>query len=342
MLLGDIASAIGAELVGDDSLNIVGIADLERAQPNQLAFVARSAFAKYLPETKAGVVILTQELADQSSFSGNKLICSNPYLAYAQVSQFFDPFSTPEAANIHATAIVAESAVIGSDVIVGANAVIEDGVKIGAGTRIGANSFIGKHTQIGDNCLIHSNVVIYHEIEIGHRVIIHSCAVIGADGFGFAPKPSGWQKIHQLGGVVIGNDVEIGATTAIDRGALGDTVLADGVKLDNHIHIAHNVELGKNTAIAAFCGIAGSTKIGANCTIAGMVGFAGHLTICDNAHFTGKTMVASDISEPGVYSSGIPCMPAQQWRKNAIRISKLDETVRQVRRLEKIISKFSD
>lgn len=342
MLLGDIASAIGAELVGDNSLNIEGIANLEDATPNQLAFVARAAFAKYLPDTKAGVVILTQELADQSSFSGNKLICSNPYLAYAQVSQFFDPFCAPQAASIHASASVSESAVIGSDVIIGANAVIEDGVKIGAGTRVGANSFIGKSTVIGDNCLIHSNVAIYHEIEIGDRVIIHSCAVIGADGFGFAPKPGGWQKIHQLGSVIIGNDVEIGATTAVDRGALGDTILADGVKLDNHIHIAHNVELGKNTAIAACCGIAGSTKIGANCTIAGMVGISGHLTICDNVHFTGKTMVTSDISEPGVYSSGIPCMPAQQWRKNAVRVSKLDETVRQVHRLEKTISKFSD
>jgi UDP-3-O-[3-hydroxymyristoyl] glucosamine N-acyltransferase len=260
-------------------------------------------------------------------------------LAYAKATRFFDPFPSKHEAFIHSSAIVANSATIGENVFIGANTVIEENAVIGDGTQIGVGCFIGQDSVIGKHGLLHSSISIYHGIDIGDQVILHSNVVIGSDGFGFAPSDDGWVKIHQIGGVKIGQNVEIGSSAVIDRGALGDTLIADGVKLDNHVHIAHNVSIGKNTAIAALCGIAGSTKIGANCTVAGMVGFAGHITIADNSHFTGKTMVTSSVTEPGVYSSGVPFQPAKMWRKNAIRFGKLDQYVRQLQQLTK---KFND
>ncbi len=335
MLLGKLAQSIGAAVEGDENIEITGIAPLATANKTQIAFIARKAFIDQLSTTSAAAVILTREVADGSEYVGNKLISDNPYLAYAKATRFFDPFPSKTEAFIHPSATVASSATIGERVYIGANTVIEDHVVVGDETQIGSGCFIGQGTTLGKNCLLHSNVSVYHGVDIGDRVILHSFVVIGADGFGFAPSSEGWVKIHQLGGVSVGDDVEIGSGTAVDRGALGDTVLEDGVKLDNHVHIAHNVSIGKNTAFAAMSGVAGSTKIGANCTVAGMVGFAGHLTIVDNAHFTGKTMVSSDVLEPGVYSSGVPLQPANVWRKNAIRLGKLDEYVRVLNRLAK-------
>ncbi len=335
MLLGELAQAIGVTVDGDSNTEITGIAPLSSASKTDVAFIARKAFVEQLAHTEAAAVILTEQVATSSGYSGNKLLCDNPYLAYAKATRFFDSFPSQREAFIHPSASVAANASIGENVYIGANAVIEDNVTIGEGTQIGSGCFIGQDTTLGENCLLHSNISIYHQVDIGNRVILHSGVVIGADGFGYSPSDDGWVKIHQLGGVRVGNDVEIGSVTVLDRGALGDTVIEDGVKLDNHVHIAHNVSIGKNTAIAALCGVAGSTKIGANCTVAGMVGFAGHITVVDNSHFTGKTMVPSSVLEPGVYSSGMPLQPSKVWRKNAIRMGKLDQYVRQLNQLAK-------
>jgi len=198
-----------------------------------------------------------------------------------------------------------------------------------------AGVYIGQNSRIGRGSHIYPNVVVYHDVHMGEECIIHSQTALGSDGFGYAPGPGGWEKICQLGGVRIGDRVEIGASTAIDRGALGNTSIADGVIIDNQVHIAHNCSIGKNTAIAACCGVAGSTKIGANCTFAGMVGVVGHIEICDGVHFSGKTLVTKSVTEPGSYSSGIPMSKSQDWRKNAVRFSQLDAIQRRLSKLEK-------
>jgi UDP-3-O-[3-hydroxymyristoyl] glucosamine N-acyltransferase len=259
----------------------------------------------------------------------------NPYLAYAQVSVLFDkkPACTP---GVHVSAVVDPSASIAVSACIGPNVVIEANVVVGDKTVIEAGSVIGDHTVIGKQCHIHRNVTVYHSVSMGDRVTIHSGAVIGADGFGFAPKPGGgWQKIHQLGSVSIGSDVDIGANTTIDRGALGDTVIADGVIIDNLVQIAHNVHIGKNTAIAGCVGIAGSASIGANCTLAGGVGLVGHITIADNVHITGMTMVTKSIQEAGSYSAGTPMTTTAEWKRNAVRFSQLDGMAKRLSDLEK-------
>lgn len=330
--LRDLAEHLGAHLLGDPLLPISALATLHNARSNELSFIANPAYKKYLSTTKAGALLINTELADD--FFGNKLIVNNPYLAYAQLSSLFD-FSRKQPTGVHPSAVIGDDCILGNGVAIGANAVIGRGVTLADGVIVGPGSCIGDDTQIGSHTRLAANVSIYHGVSIGANCMLHSGCVIGADGFGFAPNAGGWLKIHQLGGVVIGDDVEIGANTCIDRGALDDTRIGDGVIIDNQIQIGHNVCIGKNTAIAAHTAIAGSTTIGNNCTIAGAVAIAGHLTLADRVHITGKSMVSASITEAGSYSSGTPLAPTKDWRKNAARFRQLDSLATRLIKLER-------
>ncbi|ARD45679.1 UDP-3-O-(3-hydroxymyristoyl)glucosamine N-acyltransferase [Colwellia sp. PAMC 21821] len=331
-ILDDIAKKIGAVVQGDGQCEIFSIATLVAAKSGQIAFLANSKYSEQLATTKASAVIVTE--AEAEKCHTNALVMANPYMGYALVAQLLD--TSPKPANsIHASAVIDDSAIIGEDVTIGANAVIEAGVCLSNGVSIGAGSFIGIAAQIGANSTIWSNVSVYHGVVIGENCSVHANTVIGSDGFGYANNKGSWVKIPQLGTVIIGDNVEIGACTTIDRGALGDTIIKNGVILDNQIQIAHNVVIGENTAMAACSVIAGSTEIGKNCVIAGLVGINGHISIADGCVFTGMTMVTKSLSEPGVYSSGMPCQPNKEWHKNNARIKKLESLTKRLNILEK-------
>ena len=334
LTLGEIAKFLQAELVGDENIIIEGLATLTAAQPGQLSFLANLAYRDQLNTTQASAVIVhPKQLGDVQSAA---LVLSNPYLGYARVSALFE--TLPAATQtIHDSASVSSSAQLGEGVSIGANAVIEDNAVLAKGVIIGAGSVVGSNSRVGENSRIHQNVSIYHDVVVGKNAVIHSGVVIGSDGFGFAQDQGKWVKIHQIGGVLIGNDVEIGANSAIDRGALSDTCIGDGVKLDNFIQIAHNVEIGENTAIAAGSMVAGSTKIGAHCTLAGGVGVTGHLTLVDGTHVTAMSLVTKNVTEPGSYSSGTAMSKTADWRKSAARFRQLDDLSKRLKSVEKSI-----
>ena len=330
--LGQLAEFLGATLRGDAEKAITGLATLQEAGPAQLSFLANPQYRKYLPDSKAGAVLL--KAADAESYAGDALVVADPYLAYARISHLFDP-KPKAAAGVHPTAVVAADAQVDPSASIGAFAVIESGACIGPAVTIGAHCFIGARCVVGEGGWLAPKVTLYHDVRIGKRVVIQSGAVLGGEGFGFANEKGVWQKIAQIGGVTLGDDVEVGVNTAIDRGALADTVIGNGVKLDNQIQIAHNVQVGDNTAMAACVGISGSTKIGANCMLAGGVGLVGHIEICDGVFVTGMTMVTRSITEPGAYSSGTAMQPAAEWRKSAARIRQLDDMSRRLQQVEK-------
>lgn len=330
--LGQLAETLGATLRGDAERQISGLATLQDAGAAELSFLANAHYRKLLAETQAGALLLSP--ADAAFYSGDALLVDDPYLAYARLSHLFDrkPVAPP---GIHPSAVVAANAWIDASASVGAYAVIEAGARIEAGVVVGAQCFIGARSVVAEGGWLAPRVTLYHDVRIGKRVVIQSGAVIGGEGFGFANQKGAWQKIAQIGGVSIGDDVEIGANTTIDRGALSDTLIGNGVKLDNQIMIAHNVQVGDNTAMAGCCGISGSTKIGRNCMIAGGVGMVGHIEVCDNVFVTGMTMVTRSITEPGSYSSGTAMQPAADWRKSAARIRQLDDMARRLQQMEK-------
>ncbi|MDH0300690.1 MULTISPECIES: UDP-3-O-(3-hydroxymyristoyl)glucosamine N-acyltransferase [unclassified Pseudomonas] len=332
MTLGQLAEALGATLNGPEALEITGLATLQEARSGQLSFLANKQYRKFLEDTQASAVLLKAEDAD--GFAGNALIVADPYLAYARISHLFDP--KPKAvAGIHPSAVVAEDARVDASASIGPFAVIESGARIAANVTIGAHCFIGARCVVGEGGWLAPRVTLYHDVTIGKRVVIQSGAVIGGEGFGFANEKGIWRKIAQIGGVTLGDDVEIGVNTAVDRGALSDTLIGDGVKLDNQIQIAHNVQVGDHTAMAACVGISGSTKIGKHCMIAGGVGMVGHIDVCDNVFVSGMTMVTRSITEPGGYSSGTAMQPLAEWRKSAARIRQLDEMSKRLQQLEK-------
>lgn len=332
MTLGQLAEALGATLKGPEALQITGLATLQEAGPGQLTFLANPQYRKYLDNCQAGAVLL--KAADAESFAGNALVVADPYLAYARISHLFDP--KPKAvAGIHPSAVVAKDAQVDASASIGPFAVIESGARIGANVSIGAHCFIGARCVVGEGGWLAPRVTLYHDVTIGKRVVIQSGAVIGGEGFGFANEKGIWRKIAQIGGVTIGDDVEIGVNTAVDRGALSDTRIGDGVKLDNQIQIAHNVQIGDHTAMAACVGISGSTRIGKHCMLAGGVGLVGHIDICDNVFISGMTMVTRSITEPGSYSSGTAMQPLADWRKSAARIRHLDDMAKRLQQLEK-------
>ncbi len=323
--LAQLAQYLNAELHGDPGYEIKALATLQQAGANELSFIANPAYQKYLATTRAGALLLRAEFASQ--YSGAQLRVANPYLAYAKLSALFDPQAILPAASapaIHPSVVMGENCQLGQGVNLAANVVLGHNVVLGDGVRLGAGSVIGDDCQLGARTRVAANVTLYQGVSLGEDCIVHAGCVLGADGFGFAPSPEGWVKIHQLGGVVIGNRVEIGASTCIDRGALDDTRIEDGVIIDNLVQIAHNVQIGKNTAIAGHTAIAGSTHIGANCTIAGAVGIVGHLQITDGVHITAMTLVTHSIDKPGSYSSGTPMSQTREWRKNAARFRQLD------------------
>lgn len=335
--LAQLAELIGAELKGQPDRVITGLATLKSATSDQLAFLANPLYRSVLATTVAGAVILRPEDAD--AFSGDVLLTANPYAAFARLTHVFD--RTPRInVGIHPQATIEPDAVIDPTASIGAHAVISAGAEIGAGTMIEAGAFIGARTVVGKNCRIRANAVIHHDCLLGDRVVIHSGAVIGDDGFGFAPAGGRWHKIAQIGRVVIHNDADIGANTTIDRGALDDTVIHEGVIIDNQVQIAHNVIIGAHTAIAACCGISGSTKIGASCVLAGGVGLVGHIEICDRVQITGMTMITKSITQSGSYSSGTAFDSTDNWKKMAVRLKKLDDMARRVRELERLVQQL--
>ena len=332
--LAELAEKLDAHLVGGDgALRIRGLATLKEAGPDQLAFVANRSYLKDLAATRAAAVLLHPEHA--ASCPVARLELANPYLAYAQLSQLFDPLLSAEQSGIHSSAVVAADVALGENVEIGPHAVIEAGAELGDEVVVGAGCFIGAGSRIGAQSLLHANVTISYGVTVGRRAILHSGCVIGSDGFGFAHDGSRWCKIAQLGGVVLGDDVEVGSCSSIDRGALDATIIGNDVKIDSQVQIAHNVRIGDHSALAGCVGIAGSTWVGRNCMLGGGVGLAGHLTICDGVQVTGMSLVTNSIHEPGVYSSGTGAMSNAQWRKNAVRFKQLDDMARRLTRLEK-------
>lgn len=335
--LGQLAEKVQGVVKGDSSLVIERLGTLEKADNVALSFLANPKYLNHLATTSAGAVLVkTNELADLVE---NAIVVANPYLAFAQLSHLFVP-KTHGWKGVHSSAVVSLKAILANDVVIGPNAVIDDDVVIGEGCVIGAGSVIGRGVKVGQNSIIYPNVTIYHDVEIGRSCIIHSTAVIGADGFGFAPSESGWEKIDQLGSVIIGNNVEIGASTTIDRGAIENTQIGHGVKIDNQVQIAHNVVIGDNTAIAACTAIAGSTTIGKFCTISGGVCIAGHLTLADKVHITGMSLISNSIAEGCSYSSGTGMEPTAKWRRTVARVRRIDEMAKQFAQLKQQVNKF--
>ncbi|MCF5804297.1 MULTISPECIES: UDP-3-O-(3-hydroxymyristoyl)glucosamine N-acyltransferase [Pseudomonas syringae group] len=332
--LGQLAEFLGATLRGDKDIEITGLATLQEAGPGQVSFLANPKYRKLLVDTQASAVLLKP--ADADGYTGNALVVPDTYLAYARISHFFDP-KPKSSAGVHPTAVIAADALIDPAASIGAFAVIESGVRIAADVSIGAHCFIGARCEIGEGGWLAPRVTLYHDVRIGKRVVIQSGAVLGGEGFGFAKDKGIYHKVAQIGGVTLGDDVEVGVNTAIDRGALADTRIGNGVKLDNQIQIAHNVQVGDHTAMAACVGISGSTKIGKHCMLAGGVGLVGHIDICDGVYITGMTMVTHSITEPGSYSSGTAMQPAAEWRKSAARLRKIDDMARRLQKLEKAL-----
>lgn len=331
--LAELATLLQAELTGDANYKIDGISTLQDAKANEITFLDNITYRKYLPNTHAGAVILAPD--HMAECTTNALVTKNPYLAFARALSLFE-FVPQVETGIHPTAIIGANCTIHSKASIGPYCVIGDNTLIEEGVVVGANSTIGENNIIGANTKLSPHVMTYPNIRIGQRCIIHSGAVIGSDGFGFAQDKGLWCKVPQIGGVTIGNDVEIGANTTIDRGALNDTIIEDGVKLDNQIQVAHNVHIGSHTAIAGCVAIAGSVKIGKHCMIGGGTNISGHITITDKVIITGMSGVTNSISEPGMYS-GFPVLPNIVWRKNTIRFNQLDEMARRLTKLEKLL-----
>lgn len=330
--LGQIAHHLGAELHGDASVEVSRIANLETAGNGEISFLSDPKYVPFLANTKASAVLVKPE--HLSACPVNALVIRDPYVGFARVAQLLD--TTPQPSEgIHPSAVIAENVVMAEDVSIGANAVIESGVELAAGVRIGPGCYIGKDSHLGKGTRLWANVTIYHNIWLGEACLIQSGSVIGGDGFGYANERGEWIKIPQLGSVRIGNRVEIGACTTIDRGAVGDTKIADNVIIDNQCQIAHNVEIGYGTAIAGGTVIAGSAKIGKYCIIGGATVINGHIHICDQATITGMSMVMRAIDEPGIYSSGIPAQSNKEWRKVAARTMHIDDMHKRLSKLEK-------
>lgn len=330
LTLHQVADALALPFFGNGEYVVDAIAPIHSAGKNHLSFVVDQKFAEQLATTSAGVVILPEDL--QSGYKGNYIVSPDPYLSYAKVSHLFYPPSK-ETEGIHSAAVVHPETYIAKGASVKAGAIIEQGAKIGQGCVIGPGCVVGQNACIGARSHLFANVTIYHDCQLGVDCRVQSGTVIGGEGFGYARQKEGWLRINQIGRVIIGDRVEIGANTAIDRGAIGDTIIEDGVILDNLIQIAHNVRIGRNTAIAGCTGIAGSTTIGSNCTIAGSVNIIGHLNIVNNVHITATSFVMRSITEPGQYSSGMLLEKSGKWRRTAARITQLDAMAAKIRRL---------
>ncbi len=337
--LAELAQRFRGKVRGNPDVLIERAAALETAGPRDIAYVSERKYATRLSDTSAGAVILTE--ADAQHYGGTALIVDDPHLCFARVASLLHA-SPAFAPGVHATAVVAPTARVAKTAWVGAHAVVGNNAVLGEGVHVGPGCFIGADAVIGARTRLTAHVTIKDRCIVGENCLFHAGAVIGSDGFGYARDGERWQKVPQLGRVVVGNDVEVGANTTIDRGALNDTVIADGVKLDNLIQIAHNVRIGENTAIAACVGIAGSTVIGKRCTIGGQAGIIGHLEIADDVHITAASLVTSSITQSGVYSASLKAEPAEKWRRNAARLHQLDEMARRLGKLEDKLQQLSE
>jgi len=335
--LADLVDSLGGELIGDPALAITGIAPLDAAGPSHITFLSNPKLRAQAAVTGAAALILSRaEHEKLQAYAGARIVTDNPYAYFARAAQYFAALLAPKpVAGVHPAACIDPAAQVAATASIGPGVTIEAGAQVGEHCVIGAGCFIGRDAQVGANTLFHPNVTFLADCRIGERGIIQSGAVIGGDGFGFANDKGHWIKIPQTGGVRIGNDVEIGANTTIDRGALDHTVIEDGVKLDNQIQIGHNCVIGAHTAMAGCVGVAGSAKIGKHCTFGGAAMVLGHLTIADNVHISSGSLVSRSISEPGQYTGFYPLAKNADWEKTAAVVRQLDSMRDRVRELEK-------
>lgn len=337
--LSELVNNLDVRIKGDPDCEITGISPVQQAEPGHITFLNNPLYRKYLPETKAAAVILKPD--DAEACKANAVICANPHYIYAKIAGYFHHIE-PADAGIHESAVIGKSCKIHPLASIGAHCSIGNHVEIGAGTVIEANCSIGNHVVIGAAAHFDAGVTVYHGVRIGNRCRIASGVVIGSDGFGFANQNGVWHKVPQLGSVDIGDDVDIGANTTIDRGAVENTVIEDGVKLDNLIQVGHNVRIGAHTIIAGCVGIAGSTNIGKCCMIGGASNFAGHLSVADKVIITGMTAVTKSITEPGMYSSGIVgAVPNHEFLKNNARFHRLENLMLRVKALEAAMNEMT-
>ena len=330
--LAELARRFGAQLRGVGDIQITGVAAFDRAGPGQIAYVGDPTHRRQLGASRAAALVLNS--SDATAFGGNALIVDHPQLCFARIAAFLHP-SVKTSAGIHARAVVDSTARVSASAAVGAEAVIAAGAAVGADAVIGPGCYVGPGADIGAGTRLVGHVWIGAHCVLGRKCLLQPGVVVGGDGFGYVKDGERWIKIPQLGRVVIGDDVEIGANSTIDRGALNDTVIGDGVKLDNLVQVAHNVRIGEHTAIAACVGIAGSTVIGRRCAIGGQVGITGHLSITDDVRVLAKSLVASSIAESGTYSSAIRTEDAARWRRQVVRLKRLEQTEQRLRRLER-------
>ena len=330
--LGELAVAVGCELIGDPDKTVKGVASLTNASPESLSFLSSAAYSSQLSSTKAAAVVLRAD--DAGACPVAAFVSDNPYATYARMAALVVPEPTLEP-GVHASASVADSASVATSAHIAASAVIGERTTIGDNTVVGPGTVIGSDCVVGNDCRFVANVSVVKDVRIGSRGIFHPGVVIGSDGFGNAMTQEGWVKVPQVGGVRIGNDVEIGANTTVDCGAIGDTVIEDGVRIDNLCMIAHNVHVGEHTAMAAITGIAGSTRIGKRCMFAGASGAVGHISICDDVVVAAQTFVSKEVTEPGTYAASFPADNARSWAKQLARFRRLGTLIERVKKLEK-------
>jgi UDP-3-O-[3-hydroxymyristoyl] glucosamine N-acyltransferase len=330
--LGELATRFGCELIGDPDVTVSGVASLTNADSESLTFLSNPALKEQLSSSKAAVVILRPE--DAADCPVAALLHEDPYACYARMASVVCPLPT-FAPGVHASAVIDDSATVAASAHLAPNVVVGAGSTVGERVYLGPGTVVGPDCEIGDDCRLVANVTLARAVHIGKRGIFHPGVVLGSDGFGNAMTAEGWIKVPQVGGVRIGDDVEIGSNTTVDCGAIGDTVLEDGVRLDNLCMIGHNVRIGAHTAMAAMAGVAGSTTVGKRCMFAGNVGVVGHITICDDVVLLGKAMVSKGITEPGSYSGMFAAEPTKAWAKLVARVRRLDSLVTRVKKLER-------
>jgi UDP-3-O-[3-hydroxymyristoyl] glucosamine N-acyltransferase len=327
--LADIVAKLGGEAVGEVSTPLTGVATLDTAGPGQIAFLTNPKYRGKLASTRASAVILGP--GDRDAARIPHIVSDNPYAYYAKTVALFNP-RPPVRAGIHPFAQIDGTANVDATAEIGPFVAIGPRAEVGPGASIGAHCVLGDNVRIGAGTRLYPRVTVYADCSVGERGIVHSGVVIGSDGFGMAPSEGRWLKIPQVGAVRIGDDVEIGANCAIDRGALDDTVIEDGVKLDNLIQVAHNVRIGAHSVIAGCVGISGSVTIGRHCMVGGGAGFVGHISICDNVTISGYSFITKSITQPGTYTSGMPFMPHAEWLRNTVYVRRLYKIARELRK----------
>jgi len=337
--LGELAAQFGCELIGDPGVTVSQVATLANAGPGRLSFFANKAYRDQLRATRAAVVILRSE--DAADCPVPALLADDPYLTYAMIAAELHADPAPRG-GVHPSAVISSGASISSSAEISANVTIEADAHIGESVYVAPGVFVGPRCRVGNHSRILANATLVQDVVVGERCIVHPGAVLGSDGFGNAQSQSGWVKVPQVGGVRIGNDVEVGANTTIDRGAIGDTVIDDGVRLDNLVQIGHNVQLGAHTAMAALSGVSGSTVIGQRCMLAGRAGIVGHISICDDVVVGGATVITKDITEPGFYNGTFAGEKDKDWKRKVARFRRLEDLVKRVSKLEKQSGKDSE